>query len=110
MVSKEQFRDAVVIPQHIKLFIHNKTSEQDVNDIGLQLLTRGLGGKPNDDDAHILAKTETAVAYRVRDEIYIIPARVKEVPMAVTIDKNKPCVHLVFEYPCEMKVEDLVKY
>ena len=38
-------------------------------------------------------------------DVYLIPARVRGI-----VNNNDGKLNFVFEYPCEMKVEDLISY
>lgn len=107
---KEKIRSYCGIANDVKVFVHNKTSEEDV-----ELLIKGIGyghkRVEHDISARILAYTKSAVAYRSDNCIYFIPARKRELPLAVTHNKGeKPCVHVSFDYPCEMREEDLEEY
>ena len=92
--------------EKVNFYIHKKCDERDLS------IILGVGGMPcqeddvyDDDLAHVLATTNTCVAYRVKNDVYIIPATIKAV---VNNSDNK--MHLWFDYPVEMDRKDLVKY
>lgn len=88
----------------LTVYIHNKCDEKDLNSM---LFGMGLE-KPDvykDDLAHIIAAGHHTVAYRIRNTIYMIPATIKAV-----VNNNDGKLNCYFEYPCEMKWEDLIKY
>lgn len=97
----------------IKFFVHNKVDEKEVDRLISNLSIRDMCGDGKDDDEyHIVSAGKDTLIYRIRNEVYIIPAKVNPTRTAV-IDNNdgsKPIVALYFDYPCEMKREDLVEY
>ena len=97
----------------IKLFIHKKCDEKELKDMFEGLTPKAIKESGiNDGFAHIIASRANTIIYRSANDIYCIPAKAKPFPMAV-IDKHdgtKPIVALEYEYPCEMKREDLVEY
>lgn len=90
--------------KRIKVFIHNKCDEKELEQMfwGSTLLKADTY---NDDDAHILMCGNHTVIYRVRNEVYIVPATVKAV-----VNNNDGKLSFWFEYPCEMDRKDLVEY
>lgn len=88
----------------VKFYIHTKCDERDIaNILGNMYFQRE--DVYNDDEAHILRMTEQTVAYRVKNDVYIIPATIKAV-----INNNDGKISMWFDYPCEMDRKDLVKY
>lgn len=96
--------EGVRVDKNVQMFVHNKVYDADLLTIfvKLPLLKADVF---NDDDAHILVTTNNTVCYRTRNEVYIIPATVKAV-----INNNDGKLNVWFDYPCEMKREDLVEY
>lgn len=88
----------------IDVYIHKKCSDSDLKRIFLCFSYYKLNAY-NDNDAHVIKCTDTCVAYRVGNEIYIVPATIKAV---VNNGDNK--IHLWFDYPIDMDRKDLVKY
>ena len=71
---------------------------------GLIQTARDVMREFKDDNAHVLAILGNSVAYKVRDTIYLIPATIRAV---YTNGDND--INYIFEYPCEMKYEDLIE-
>ena len=108
-MNYENIRGQFGFDKGIKLFIHKKTSEKDVYAL-CQGMNCAQTPREHDDNALILAYTTTAVAYRLHNCVYLIPAIKRELPVAVTKNVGeKPCVHIAFDYPCEMREEDLIE-
>ena len=88
----------------VKFYIHKGCNEDEVIAI-----IHGMGFQApnvlNDDDAHVVNCTNNCVGYRVKNEVYIVPATIKAV---VNNGDNK--MHLWFDYPLDMDRKDLVKY
>ena len=90
----------------VVFYIHKKCKDDDlraifgINGIGIQ-----KDDVFNDDLAHVLITTNTAVCYRVKNEVYIIPATIKAI-----VNNNDGKINLWFDYPVEMDRKDLVKY
>lgn len=112
MLDKEKikpFVNAFKGEKDVKVFIHNKINENSL----LLMLVSLIGAnviekiKSDDKEAHIITGTKDSVAYVIGNEIYFIPAKIKPVPFGITSD-NK--VLIAFDYPCEMKVEDLEEF
>lgn len=56
-------------------------------------------------EAKVLASTNNSVVYRINNEIYFIPATIK-----VVINDDNGKIRMWFDYPYEMKREDLIEY
>ena len=93
----------------VKVFVHNKVSDSDLNKLFLRTPYQAKD-KYKDNMAHIVAMTDDAVAYRIRNNIYYIPAKVKAVPFGLFLDVDTTRCVMEFDYPCEMKVEDLEEF
>lgn len=88
----------------VKFYIHTKCDERDVSNIlGNMYFQRE--DVYTDYEAHILRMTEQTVAYRIRNEVYIIPAIVKAV-----VNNGDKKMSLWFDYPVEMDEKGLVEY
>jgi len=107
-------RDFLGIEKDVKLFVHNRLSDEQVanlaNSMGIKCCN--VDKDQTYEDAKVLVDHNDCIVYRYDNEIYFIPAKRKELPVAVSMDNdnNKITVHVVYEYPCEMKREDLVEY
>lgn len=105
-LAQELFIEYVNIDDGVQVFVHNKLNRLDKIKLG-----GGIKSNQVKDDEHfkdtaiVLAHTDTGVVYRINNEIYFIPATIKAV---VNNDDGK--LNLWFDYPCEMKREDLVEY
>lgn len=111
-MDKEKFRpfvNAFKGDKDVKIFIHNKIDEDSLIIMLLALVRANVmkAIKSDDKEAHILTGTKNSIAYSVGNVIYFIPAKAKPVPFGITSD-NK--VLVAFDYPCEMKVEDLEEF
>lgn len=99
----ETFKKQVNKP--FTLCIHNKVGNAEtINFLTIrraQKISDLLGCK----EARIVDYNDTTCMYAIGDVVYLIPARVKGI-----INNGDNKLNFVFEYPCEMKVEDLVKY
>lgn len=87
---------------NLKIFKHNKVGESDFNFLVSHL--NGVFTTFKEGEAHIIASNQNAVAYKVNDEIYFIPAKLKAV-----INNGDNKLSVVYDYPCEMKREDLIE-
>lgn len=85
----------------LRFFKHKLVSEEETEI--LMKNARGVAQEHNDTQAHIISLTDNACAYKVGDEIYIIPAR----PRAVVLEGKT--ISFTLDYPCEMKREDLTE-
>ena len=88
----------------VDFYIHKKCTHKDVSVVLASMLYQ-LPDIYSDNDAHVLTCTDTCVAYRVKNEIYIIPATIKAV-----VNNGDDKMHLWFDYPIDMDRKDLVKY
>lgn len=94
----------IKVDENVQVFVHNKVDHADLLSlfVKMPLLKADVY---NDDLAHILATNNNAVAYRTGNAVYIIPATVKAV-----VNNDDGVFNVWFDYPCEMKVEDLEEY
>ena len=88
----------------VKFYIHNMCDEHDVSNI-LGNMYFQKENVLNDDDAHILRMTENTVAYRIRNDVFIVPCSVRAV-----INNGDGKMSFWFDYPKDMNREGLVKY
>lgn len=107
MLNKETIKTAINqlrIDKNVKVFIHNRVDYSALLTILVKMpcLKAGLC---EDDFAHIITTTSSAVCYRTKDNVYIIPATAKAV-----VNNNDGKIKVWFDYPCEMKVEDLEEF
>lgn len=104
-------RKTLGISKGIRLFIHKLVDEEEATKL-VESISKGHRKRAKDNEARVLADTGKCIAYRLENCIYFIPAKRKELPVIITIDKasERPVQHVVYEYPCEMKVEDLTEY
>ena len=94
----------VKVDENVQVFVHNIVDDADLLSLFVKMpLLKADVFK--DDLAQILAITNNAVAYRTGNAVYVIPATVKAV-----INNNDGKLNVWFDYPCEMKVEDLEEY
>ena len=109
---KSKVRELCGIDKDVRLFIHNLVDNENEIDTLAKGMGYGYKKRENDDVAKVLAEAKTCIAYRLDNVIYIIPAKRVEMPLSVTLNDGdeKPNVHVVYEYPCEMRVKDLVEY
>ena len=93
------------INKPFKLFIHKLVEKP----VAVSYLTVRRANRLNElvgcKEAHIVDYDDSHCMYVINDEVYLIPARVKGI-----INNNDNKLNFVFEYPCEMKREDLVEY
>ena len=105
-LASNLFIEYITIDDDVKVFVHNKLNRLDKIRLG-----GAIKGDQVKDDKHfkdtaiVLAHTDTGVVYRINNEIYFIPATIKAV-----VNNNDGKLNLWFDYPCEMKREDLVEY
>ena len=85
----------------IKFYKHNKISDADFDFLVNNM--RGVMKEIASDKAHVLASTDTAIAYKIGDFVYFIPAKIKAVVF------NGESFETYYDYPCEMKREDLIE-
>jgi len=85
----------------LKFFKHKLVSDEDAEE--LMRNARGVAQEYNDTQAHIISITDNNCAYKVGNEIYIIPAK----PRAVVLEGK--VMTFTLDYPCEMKREDLIE-
>lgn len=88
----------------VKFYIHNKCDDRDLNAIFNGMFFQ-KADTYEDDDAHVIACTNNCVAYRIKNEVYIVPATIKAI-----VNNNDGKMNLWFDYPVEMDRKDLVKY
>lgn len=88
----------------VVFYIHNRVSMQELNEL-FNKTKRQKHIDNSDGEAHILATTNNSVEYRVGNEVYIVPAIIKAI-----VNNGDGKLNCWFDYPCEMKREDLVKY
>ena len=88
--------------KELKFYKHNLVSESDF-DFLINNMCQVMR-ENNDEKAHILASTNTAIAYKVGNEVYFIPAKIKAV-----INNGDNQLLTYYDYPCEMRREDLVE-
>lgn len=90
-----------VLDNNLKFYKHKLVSENDFN-----FLVNNLHGvmKNADKYARVLAYADDCCAYRINNEIYFIPATIKGV-----YNNGDDKLNFVFDYPCEMKREDLTE-
>ena len=112
-MNKNTFDWLRINHDNIKFYLHKNCDEKEVSSM-LQGLSTNMVCKDEYGDglAYVIDMRPNTVIYRMGDSVFIIPAKVKPLPTAV-IDNNdgtKPKVFMEFEYPCEMRREDLVEY
>ena len=88
----------------VSFYIHNKCDERELNTVLCDMPFQS-NDCFNDDEAHIVYTTNNICAYRIKNDVYIIPATIKAV-----INNNDGKLAMWFDYPCKMERKDLVKY
>lgn len=87
------------------LHIHNKVNNEKI----VSFLTIRRAQKIDElngcKEARIVDYDDDTCMYMIGKDVYLIPARVRGI-----VNNNDGKLNFVFEYPCEMKVEDLISY
>lgn len=89
----------------VTFHVHNLCDENEVYCILIGMNYQIAGAFNKDNEAHILRMSNEAVAYRIKDDVYIVPAIVKSV-----VNNGDGKINIWFDYPKEMKEEGLVTY
>lgn len=101
-----QVREFLGIDKGIKVFVHNRLSEAEIKTLASAM---GFGYFVNQEkdfrEAKVLSSTNNSAVYRIGNEIYFIPATIKAV-----VNEGDGKIKMWFDYPCEMKREDLIEY
>lgn len=90
----------------IRFFIHKKCDTTELSRM-LNTMRYQFDDDKNytDGNAHIISMSDHVCSYRINNDVYIIPATVKGI-----VNNNDGKLNFFFEYPCEMKRNDLVEY
>lgn len=85
----------------LKFYRHKLVSDEDFD-----FLVNNMRGvmEETKETAKVLASTNNAIVYKINNEIYFIPAKIRAV---INNGDNKLLTY--YDYPCEMKREDLTE-